>query len=79
MVNDFYKEEWRRIRANPAYGEKKLLMFDTVLVHETDDAEVVGLKGELVLHNHFLVHQLICLIRFWRQQGLLDLSTVGYD
>lgn len=47
VVNDFYGVEWRRIRARPPHALAKASgsHFDPVLIHDTDDAEVVGLKG----------------------------------
>lgn len=46
MVNDAYRSEWRRVRANPSYGERQLNISDPVLIHETDEARVGGLRGE---------------------------------
>lgn len=47
VINDFYGVEWRRIRARPPHAARKSgTHFDPVLIHDTDDAEVVGLDGK---------------------------------
>ncbi|KAG8964982.1 hypothetical protein FRC05_003509 [Tulasnella sp. 425] len=45
VINEYYPEEWRRIRAHPSPSIGGVQRYDPVLIHETDEAEVVGLQG----------------------------------
>ncbi|KAG9023690.1 hypothetical protein FS837_005658, partial [Tulasnella sp. UAMH 9824] len=45
VINEYYPEQWRRLRAHPSQGTDGVHHYDPVLIHETDEAEMVGLQG----------------------------------
>ena len=45
VVNDFYLLYLQRAWANSSQGAKQIEQYDPVLIHDMEDAKIIGLQG----------------------------------